>query len=73
MRSQAGTDKAKPGHSARKPPNLYFMEANMSNYDASIWASLDANREDRYEAMLKRQGNAAGSFSSKRPLQHPSG
>ncbi len=46
---------------ARKIATIFYtMVKNQVQYDASIWAALDANREARYEAKLRRQAERRG-------------
>lgn len=39
---------------------FYTMVTNQVEYDESIWAKMDAGREARYEARLKRQAERCG-------------
>jgi Transposase IS116/IS110/IS902 family./Transposase. len=46
---------------ARKIATIFYaMVTKQVEYDASIWAKLDANREARFEAKLKRQAERRG-------------
>ena len=60
MKSKLGPQGATMA-TARKLATIFFtMVRNQVEYDASIWAKLDANREAREDAKLKRRAERRG-------------
>jgi len=39
---------------------FYIMDKNQVEYDQTLWAARDAQRENRWEAKLKRQAKQLG-------------
>ena len=60
MKSRLGPQGAIMATARKIATIFYTMVKNQVQYDASIWAALDANREARYEAKLRRQAERRG-------------
>jgi len=60
MKARLGPQGATMATARKAATIFYVMVKKQVEYDASIWASLDANREARYEARLKRQAERRG-------------
>jgi len=60
MKSKLGPKGATMATARKIATIFYTMVTNQVEYDASIWAKLDANREARYEAKLRRQAERRG-------------
>jgi len=60
MKSKIGPAAAQTATAHKIAILFYTMVKNQAEYDASIWAERDAEREKRCEAKLKRQAHARG-------------
>jgi transposase len=60
MKSKIGPAAAQTATAHKIAIIFYTMLKKQVEYDASIWAQKDAEREKRFEAKLKRQAQARG-------------
>jgi hypothetical protein len=60
MKSKIGPAAAQTATAHKIAVIFYTMVKKQVEYDASIWARKDAQREQRFEARLKRQAHARG-------------
>jgi len=60
MKSKIGPAAAQTATAHKLAIIFYTMVKNQVEYDASIWARKDAEREKRFEAKLRRQAQAMG-------------
>jgi predicted lipoprotein len=60
MKSKIGPAAAQTATAHKLAIIFYTMVKNQVEYDASIWAKRDAEREKRFEAKLKRQARDRG-------------
>jgi len=60
MKSKLGPAAATTATAHKIAIIFYTMVKNQTEYDATIWAKRDAEREKRFEAKLKRQAQQLG-------------
>jgi hypothetical protein len=60
MKSHLGPQGATMATARKIATIFYTVVTKQVEYDASIWATLDANREAQYEAKLRRQAARRG-------------